>query len=282
RRQWEPEGAGIHVNAEILGAALSVCRRRHAPVGQGGGELDSGGSAEILCSELEWELIGLGTGGGAPHPDMPGLYRPHLLPSRPATPLEAFIQAQPAERDASSSRGTREERRRQKQQDDTRAACAERVRIVVPLGGALLEQVEAVLERAATASSSQFDLNGDFCQNMWIVKPAAKSRGRGIECFTELDKLLSYTESKHPQAVSQWVVHKYIENPLIIARRKFDMRQWVLVTDWNPLTVWFYDRCYVRFGVEEYTTSGSNIGNSFVHLVNNSICKKSGNFGQVS
>lgn len=40
---------------------------------------------------------------------------------------------------------------------------------------------------------------------------AAKSRGRGIECFTELDKLLSYTESKQPQAVSQWVVQKYIE-----------------------------------------------------------------------
>lgn len=64
----------------------------------GGGEdeggLDSAGSPEPVCSELEWELIRLGTGGGAPHPDMPGLYRPHLLPSRPSTPLEAFIQCQ--------------------------------------------------------------------------------------------------------------------------------------------------------------------------------------------
>lgn len=62
--------------------------------------MDSGGPAEALCSELEWELIGLGTGGGAPHPDMPGLYRPHPLPSRPATPLEAFIQTQ-AEKEVS-------------------------------------------------------------------------------------------------------------------------------------------------------------------------------------
>lgn len=29
RRQWEPEGAGIEVNEEILAAALAVCRRRH-------------------------------------------------------------------------------------------------------------------------------------------------------------------------------------------------------------------------------------------------------------
>lgn len=66
-------------------------------------------------------------------------------------------------------------------------------------------------KQALKASSSQFDLNGDFCQNMWIVKPAAKSRGRGIECFTELDKILDYTDSRRSPAVSQWVVHKYME-----------------------------------------------------------------------
>lgn len=61
--------------------------------------LDDTGPTESFCSELEWELIGLGTGAGAPHPDMPGLYRSHPLPSRPPTPLESFIQMQAFEKE---------------------------------------------------------------------------------------------------------------------------------------------------------------------------------------
>lgn len=57
----------------------------------GDGGLDADGHVEPLCSDLEWELIGLGTGGGVPHPDMPGLYRAHTLSSRPATPIGAFM-----------------------------------------------------------------------------------------------------------------------------------------------------------------------------------------------
>ena len=116
-------------------------------------------------------------------------------------------------------------------------------------------------------------------KNMWIVKPAAKSRGRGIMTFGDLSKLLRYVEAGNGLS-TQWIVQKYMENALIIAKRKFDLRQWVLVTDWNPLTIYFYHECYARFSVEEYSTSANDLENAYVHLVNNSIGKNSDKFGQ--
>lgn len=89
-----PSLAPVNTHAPLT-TPLPQTLNDQASVGeQGEGGLDSCGSVEAVCSELEWELIGLGTGGGAPHPDMPGLYRSHCLSSRPASPLEAFIQSQ--------------------------------------------------------------------------------------------------------------------------------------------------------------------------------------------
>ena len=115
----------------------------------------------------------------------------------------------------------------------------------------------------------QFDLNG--INNIWILKPAALSRGRGIMVFANLIEILDYTSKEN-----QWVAQKYIENPMIIQRKKFDIRQWVLVTDWNPLTIWFYERSYLRFGTEDYSLG--NLSNRFIHLTNNSIVKYDENF----
>ena len=127
-------------------------------------------------------------------------------------------------------------------------------------------------------------LNGNAAnsKNLWIVKPAALSRGRGIRTFADLKQLLKYVEMGTGLTNScLWIVQKYMENMMTIAKRKYDLRQWVVVTDWNPLTVYFYKECYARFTVDEYDNNVDNLENSYAHLVNNSIGKNSENFNKI-
>lgn len=113
-------------------------------------------------------------------------------------------------------------------------------------------------------------INGD--SNIWIVKPARLSRGRGIRLFDNFPDIFGYTKARDPN----WVVQKYMENPLLYQGRKLDLRQWVIVTDWNPLTIWFYQECYIRLSTSPYDLS--NIANRFSHLTNNSVNKNAKNF----
>ena len=114
----------------------------------------------------------------------------------------------------------------------------------------------------------QTSING--YSNIWILKPAGLSRGRGIKLTSSLTNIEAILKS----AESNYVVQKYIESPALIEKRKFDIRQWVLITDFNPLSIWFYEECYIRFSFSDYTQE--NIHDNFIHLTNNSVNKNAG------
>ncbi|XP_067904125.1 probable tubulin polyglutamylase TTLL9 isoform X2 [Heterodontus francisci] len=71
----------------------------------------------------------------------------------------------------------------------------------------------------------------------WIMKPVARSQGKGIFLFRKLKDIMEWRkdgnradDSKDEVVVESYVVQRYVENPYLIGGRKFDLRVYVLVT----------------------------------------------------
>ena len=105
-------------------------------------------------------------------------------------------------------------------------------------------------------------------RNLWIVKPANMSRGRGIYIVDDIAEV---------NVDDLAIVSKYIANPLLINGHKFDLRIYVLVTSVDPLRIYVFKEGLARFATEEYQSKNAK-GNKFIHLTNYSINKKSENY----
>jgi hypothetical protein len=157
--------------------------------------------------------------------------------------------------------------------------------ILAPITPLLWSRLAAVLKRSAQRLSAQACLSGVPAANVWIVKPAGKSRGRGIACEVSLARILARRSAEAGATKATggggFICQKYLERPLLIKTCKFDIRQWALVTSWSPLEVWVYSRPYLRFCAVPFSLDLEHIADRYAHLSNNSVQKHSSAFGDV-
>lgn len=136
---------------------------------------------------------------------------------------------------------------------------------ILPLD--ILQNCEAICRRAAVAYP-QSEVDGT--SNIWILKPGQNARGSGIRCFRDLQEVLNSGTQ-----VQARVIQKYIERPYLLdiegKMYKFDIRQWVLVTSWEPLELYSFDSSYLRICQEAFDLD--DIENLYRHLTNYSIQK---------
>jgi tubulin polyglutamylase TTLL4 len=104
---------------------------------------------------------------------------------------------------------------------------------------------------------------GNF-KNMYIMKPAASSCGRGIRVIGKKQQVKNR---------SGYLVSKYVSKPHLIRGYKYDLRIYVLVTSYEPLKIYLFKEGLVRLATVPYTTSKSSLKQRYIHLTNFSVNK---------
>ncbi|EOD08105.1 tubulin tyrosine ligase, partial [Emiliania huxleyi CCMP1516] len=112
---------------------------------------------------------------------------------------------------------------------------------------------------------------------IWIMKPIGKAQGKGIFLFNKLSQINEWRKDhrwKPDEAQTEtYVVQRYIENPLLVGGKKFDLRIYALVTSFNPLVCYLYCSGFARFTGFRYSSSAKKLGESYMHLTNVAIQK---------
>jgi len=112
--------------------------------------------------------------------------------------------------------------------------------------------------------------------NTWIMKPVGGRQGKGIFLFNKLSEIADWkkgvnfgeSDGQQPDA---YLAQQYIQDPYLVAGRKFDLRLYALVTSYVPLTVWLSRTGFARFSNHRFSMASSDIKNAYVHLTNVAI-----------
>ena len=114
--------------------------------------------------------------------------------------------------------------------------------------------------------------------SIWIFKPGESSnQGKGIKVFKEYEKIKSHmaeycrsAENKRGQGRHRHaIIQKYIKKPLLVHRRKFDIRVFALLVchaETGIIRGYFYEEGYLRTSSKDYTPD--KVDNRLIHLTN--------------
>ena len=75
-----------------------------------------------------------------------------------------------------------------------------------------------------------------------------------------------------------FIIQKYIERPLLVYQRKFDIRCWVLLD--QDQNLYLFKEGYIRTSAHEFGIDLDNIDNAAIHLTNNAVQKQLDSYGK--
>ena len=101
---------------------------------------------------------------------------------------------------------------------------------------------------------------------LFIIKPVASSQGRGIFLTDNINDI--------PSGYNM-IASKYILNPFLINKKKFDLRIYVFVTSIVPLKIYRYEEGLTRFASDDYN---EDINDRCSHLTNYAVNKNNKNY----
>ena len=116
-------------------------------------------------------------------------------------------------------------------------------------------------------------------RNIWIVKPGENTnRGNGIIVAKDFNEIKQIIEESTASRKRTCIVQKYINNPLLSNRRKFDIRVFAFLACINGnLKGYFYAEGYLRTACKEFSLINFN---RMIHLTNDAVQKKSEEYGK--
>jgi len=136
------------------------------------------------------------------------------------------------------------------------------------------------VEGAAEIESDNDDDKKKMKISIWIIKPGENTnRGNGINVCSELNEITNLINKDNSVTARTYILQKYIDRPLLIFKRKFDMRCYAMTTCVNGcIKGYSYQEGYLRTSSKEFSIT--NLNNKLIHLTNDAIQKKSDDYGK--